>query len=97
MKNKEYDPPLDPGIQHAVEILNKSGVETYESCEGGEGHAFPVPTILFHGERSEGFRVLALAMQENLSVLSIGRVWRMEDGEPTGPAWEIVFSKPIED
>lgn len=36
---------LDPGIAHAVKVLRDSGVETYESCEGGEGHAYPYPCV----------------------------------------------------
>lgn len=87
----EYSPPLDKGIKRAVEILRKSGVETYESCEGGPGHAYPEPTIAFHGERAEGFRALSIALQHRLPVDSLRRVWRVEDGEPTGPDWEITF------
>ncbi len=32
----DYDPPLDPGIANAVTTLAAAGVETFESCEGGE-------------------------------------------------------------
>jgi len=31
-----YEPPLDPGIARYVEVLNGNGIETFESCEGGE-------------------------------------------------------------
>jgi len=91
MTNKEYDPPLDTGIKYAVELLNNAGVETYESCEGGNGHSYTEPTIRFHGDRSEGFKALALALQNNLPVSAIRRVWTVIDNEPTGPTWEIVF------
>jgi hypothetical protein len=37
---------LDPGIRKAVELLQRHDVETYESCEGGPGHAFTEPTSL---------------------------------------------------
>ena len=86
-----FDPPLDPGIEKAVIILNQAGIETYESCDGGTGHAYPEPTIAFHGERDEGFRAFAVAMQNGLPVIAIRRVWRIIDGEPTGPTWEITF------
>ncbi len=82
---------LDPGIEKAVVALNQAGIETYASCEGGPGHAYLEPTIRFHGERSEGFRALAVAMQNELPVTAIRRVWRILDGEPTGPTWEITF------
>ena len=38
---------LDPGIERAVNLLREARVETFESCEGGAGHAFPEPTIRF--------------------------------------------------
>lgn len=88
----EYNPPLDPGIKRYVEILNNKGVETYESCEGGSGHAYPEPTIRFHGERSEGLRALSIALQNNLPVSGLKRVWCIIDGEPVGPIWELTFS-----
>ena len=83
---------LDPGIRHAVKVLRSEGVETFESCEGGKGHAFPEPTIRFHGDRAEGFRVLAVALQNGLVVDQLRRVWPMVDGEPTGPCWEMTLA-----
>ena len=87
----EYSPPLDAGIERAVVLLNKAGVETYESCEGGSGHAYPEPTIRFHGNHAEGFRALSLAIQNGLPVSGLKRVWSMIDGEPVGPTWEMTF------
>jgi len=86
-----FELPLDKGIERAVNVLLDAGVETFESCEGGEGHAYPEPTIRFHGERAEGFRALAIALQYGLRVLSLRRVWPINDGEPTGPWWELVI------
>ena len=86
---------LDAGIRQAVELLFAAGIETYESCEGGETHSYKDPTICFHGDRSEGFKALALALQHDLPVLTIGRVWNVIDGEPTGPHWELVFWRKI--
>jgi hypothetical protein len=40
---------LDRGIGKAVECLQASRVEAFESCEAGAGHAYPEPTIRFHG------------------------------------------------
>ncbi len=81
----------DEGIRLAVEILNTAGIETFESCEGGDGHAYSEPTVRFHGDRTEGFKALSVALQNNLPVSSIGRIWTTNDGEPTDPYWEIVF------
>ena len=82
---------LDSGIRDAVRILAEGGIETFESCEGGEGHCYPEPTIRFHGERGEGFKALAIAMQNDLKVRSVRRVWPILDEEPTGPCWELVM------
>jgi len=82
---------LDQGIRKYVEVLRSAGVETYESCEGGAGHAYPEPSIRFHGEHSEGFRALAVALQHNLPVACLRRLWSIQDLEPLGPTWEIVF------
>lgn len=95
--NREYDPPLDPGIAQGVEILNAAGVETYESCEGGSGHAYLEPAIRFHGGHDEGFRALAIALQHRLPVWELRRVWMIVDGEPTGPKWELAFYKKLKD
>lgn len=93
-KQKEYSSPLDKGIKHYVEILASEGIETYESCEGGADHAYSEPTIRFHGGHTEGFRALAIALQHTLPVSSLRRAWNIEDLEPVGPTWEIVFSRP---
>ena len=82
---------LDPGIAEAVTVLRDAGVETFESCEGGEGHAYPEPTVRFHGDSPEGLRVLALAMEAGLPVFELRRVWSIQDEEPNGPWWELVF------
>lgn len=86
-----YDPPLDPGIHEAVEILRGAGVETFESCEGGNGHAYPEPTVRFHGDKAEGLRALAAAIAAGLNVCALRKAWPIVDQEPTGPWWELTF------
>jgi hypothetical protein len=87
-----FSPPLDLGIAKQVAVLRAAGVETFESCEGGVGHAYPEPTVRFHGQQSEGFRALAAAMAAGLNVAGLRRVWPINEGEPTGPWWELVFT-----
>lgn len=89
-----FDPPLDSGITEIVRVLRAAGVETFESCQGGNGHAFPVPTVRFHGDKIEGFRALAAALQSGLGVAELRRVWSVLDMEPVGPVWEITFTSP---
>jgi hypothetical protein len=87
-----FDPPLDPGIFEMVCALVGAGIETFESCEGGTGHAYLEPTVRFHGGVEEGYRALAVAMQARLPVRELRRVWPILDGEATGPWWELTFS-----
>jgi hypothetical protein len=86
---------LDEGIRGAVAVLRRAGIETFESCEGGSGHAYPEPTVRFHGQHPEGFRALAAALVDQdeigFRVGELPRDWRLEDGEPTGPWWELTF------
>ena len=82
---------LDPDMREKVKILVENGVETFESCQGGDGHCFAEPTVRFHGEPAEGFRALAVAMANGLKVLSLRRYWLIIGNEPTGPHWEMTF------
>ena len=86
---------LDPGIARYVDVLDAAGIETYESCEGGEGHSYAEPAVRFYGPRGEGFRALAAAACHGLPVRSIRRLWTVdEDANPHGPYWEIAFWRP---
>jgi len=87
-------PELDPGIAPYVDALRAEGVETFESCEGGDGHIYSQPTIRFGGDNSEGLRALAVALRHGFPVRAIRRYWVVRDGEPHGPDWEMVFWGP---
>lgn len=89
--NREFDPPLDPGIAGAVVALLDAGIETFESCQGGQDHAYPEPTVRFYGDRVEGFKAFHAAMAAGLPVANLRRVWPIVDGEPTGPWWELTL------
>jgi hypothetical protein len=87
---------LDPGIRRAVKQLQSCGIETFESCEGGTGHAFPEPTIKFHGTPEAGWRAVAACLAYGLPILALRRVWHVLDAnEPTGPHWEITFRQRV--
>jgi hypothetical protein len=90
---RKFGTPLDQGIEREVHILLDAGIETFESCEGGQGHAYLEPTVRFAGQREEGFRAFAAARQLGLHVSALRRVWPIVDGEPTGPWWEMTFTK----
>lgn len=88
---------LDAGIRSVVHFLLEFGIETFESCEGGPGHAYKEPTIRFHGNTGEGWRAFGLVKQRDLPVRALHRVWSIDDGEPVGPYWELVFWRKIEE
>jgi len=93
-KDTVKDGVLDNGVGHYVNTLRREGIETFESCEGGPGHAYPECTIAFHGNRSEGHKALSIAMTYDFPVSDLRRVWSIIDGEATGPSWEMVFKFP---
>jgi hypothetical protein len=82
---------LDPSIAQYVHVLRAAGVETFESCQGGEGHSAVEPIVRFFGVKSEGFRALDVALTHGLPVLDLRRYWQIIDGEPCGPYWEMAF------
>jgi hypothetical protein len=87
---------LDPGIERAVRQLQSCGIETFESCEGGEGHAYPEPTVRFYGTPEAGWRALSVCFAYGLPVLALRRVWDILDSnEPSGPYWEITFRERV--
>ena len=87
---------LDRGIEKAVRTLQANGVETFESCEGGEGHAYPEPTVRFHGSIAAGWHALAVCFDNGLPVAELRRTWPILDFNlPTGPYWEITFREKL--
>ena len=85
---------LDDGIRETVIAMQQAGIETFESCQGGDGHAYFEPTVRFHGDQTEGYRAVAAAMRAGLGVFELKRVWPVRDGELTGPWWEMTFIPP---
>jgi hypothetical protein len=87
---------LDLGVEKAVERLQGCGIETFESCEGGPGHAYLEPTIRFHGVPEAGWRAMGICLAYWFPVLALRRVWYALDAdEPTGLDWEIVFRERV--
>lgn len=85
--------PLDPGIVRAVRVLMEGGVETFESCEGGKGHAVSEPTVKFYGTQAAGWKAIAVCKDFGLPARRLNRCWDMDEGEPSGPYWELVFRR----
>lgn len=87
----DVDMEIDPGVRRWVLILRSAGVETFESCQGGEGHAMPEPTIKFFGSSWAGYAAFAVAMEHGMPVLDLRRTYSVIDGQLQGPWWEMTF------
>lgn len=92
LKDTDLDLPIDPGVRAYVNALREGGIDTFESCEGGEGHACPEPIVRFNGPAdSEGFRAFAVAQERGLPVLHVRLAYGVQGGLLTGPYWEMTF------
>jgi len=80
----------------AVQILMDADIATYESCQGGEGHAYGEPTIRFDGTPACGWRALAILMSYDLPVGRLSQTWVLNYGVPDGPCREVTFTRPLD-
>ena len=83
---------LDPKIAEVVRVLQANGVETIQSCQGGQGHSYHLPTVEFRGVLGEGMRALGIALIYGMPVTSLRKEWTIIDKEPTGPIWAMEFN-----
>ena len=60
--------------------FNDAGIQTAESCEGGEGHAYKKPTVVLIGGSAVGWRALAVCKDLRFPVRSLERIWFIRDG-----------------
>lgn len=87
------DMALDPGIRSYVLALREGGVETFESCQGGEGHALPEPTVRFFGPLAAGFKAYGVAVERGLPVSELRLVYPVDESKLlTGPWWQMTFT-----
>jgi hypothetical protein len=93
---------IDALILPAVKILNEHGFKTFESCQGGNGHAFLEPTIRFEGSEFDLIRAYEICELYGLPALEVRRVFRKtpvhtEDNTPNvrqiGEAWDKPFNE----
>lgn len=90
---KEVVAGLDPGIRAAVKTLWSCGIETFESCEGGEGHVWKWPFVAFHGTEGEALAAFRLLIEEGFPAAVLNHAWRhCPDCYPhLNEEWEIIF------
>jgi len=87
---------LDPGIRFAVRVLHARGIETAQSCEGGDGHAYDRPTIdLDDGShRPVGFAALAALEDYGLRVRDVSLCYPVDRGLPAECFWRVTLWQP---
>ena len=97
-----HDHHLDEGIYDAVVLLNKHGFDTWESCQGGDGHCFPEPTVRFWGTEFDLIRAYELCYIQGMNVFAAKRVyWKVPvysdvtgvDGNEIGENWDKPFNE----
>lgn len=93
------DLALDEGIALPVRVLMESGAETFESCQGGNGHCFQYPTIRFFGDKTEGYKAFDVLAKKGFRVICLQRVWPIENNEIGAPYWQLELAEtgqPVE-
>lgn len=100
MINKDAILSLDEGIREAVVVLNKYGFKTFESCEGGNGHCYDVPTVRFLGNEFALVRAYELCRIHRMNVCEAKRVYRktsvysdVTNGLAIGENWDRPFNE----
>jgi hypothetical protein len=81
--------PMDPGIICAVRIFQEHGIETCQSCQGGEGHSYEWPTVDIY---RAPWKALDIANDFALPVTRISEQFGIADGRPVEHFWRIEFS-----
>lgn len=93
---------IDPLILPVVQMLNKYGFKTFESCQGGDGHAFFEPTVRFEGTEFDLIRAYEICVLHNFPVYEAKRVFRKSsiykennsiDTLPIGDVWDSPFNE----
>jgi hypothetical protein len=99
MPDEWYD-GLDAGIRFAVRVLHAAGgIETCQSCQGGDGHAYDRPTVdmIASDDDAIGFHAVAALQAYGLPVEDLSIVWSIRNGLPYEKLWRVTFSKTLED
>jgi hypothetical protein len=99
MMPEEWYQKLDLGIRFAVRILHARGIETCQSCQGGDGHCYDRPTVdLPTGpEDAIGFGAVFALRAFGLPVREVALVWPVWNGLPYEKLWRITFYRTMED
>ena len=83
---------IEPRVLPHVLILMQAGIRTYQSCEGGDLHSCPRPTVYFIGTHADALMAVGVALYNRLPVHQLRREFEVRlDYGVNGPVWEIDF------
>ena len=91
---------LDEGIIDALTILYEHGFDTFESCQGGKGHCYELPTIRFEGTEFDLIRAWEILELYKYELLEAKRVYRKtplydNSMQEKGLSWDKPFNEII--
>lgn len=86
-------PSLDPKIAFPVQVLRENGIDTFESCQGGDGHCFKYPSIRFFGDKTEGYKAFDILAKHGFIVCYLQRYWSITNNEIGAPYWQLELSE----
>lgn len=76
LRDSDMDLVIDELIRPAVDLLRKYGIETIESCQGGEGHAYREPTVRFVGDEIDIIRAMDICIAHGMCVSEGRKVFK---------------------
>ena len=82
---------IDPEIAAAVHALADYEIDTFSSCQAGEGHPCTMPEILFHGDEAAGLYAVWLLEAQGFRVWELSRHWDLDHGLPRQPFWRVTL------
>lgn len=80
---------VDPEIAAALHALADYEIDTFSSCQGGDGHTCLMPEILFHGDENAGLYAVWLLEAGGFRVWDLSRHWDLDHGLPRVPFWRV--------
>lgn len=80
---------IDPDVAAALHALADYEIDTFSSCQGGEGHACVLPEILFLGDENAGLYAVWLLEAQGFRVWEVSRHWGLDFGQPRTPFWRV--------
>jgi hypothetical protein len=82
---------IDSEIASALHALADFEIDTFSSCQGGEGHASLMPEIFFHGNDDVGLYAVWLLESQGFRVWELSHHWDLEHGLPRRPFWRVAL------